>query len=84
MRLWPVTGPGHRELSPCGKPVQHREQRGRRPHRDADLAAGVDLTLDDVDLPNRCITMAGHRQRLGELTRVAQDHHVADQYGPCA
>jgi integrase len=27
-----------------------------------------DLTLDDLDLPNRRITIAGHRQRLGELT----------------
>jgi hypothetical protein len=27
-----------------------------------------DLTLDDVDVPNRRITTAGHRQRLGELT----------------
>jgi len=26
------------------------------------------LTLDDVDLPNRRITLAGHTQRLGELT----------------
>lgn len=26
------------------------------------------LTLDDLDLPNRRITIAGHRQRLGELT----------------
>jgi hypothetical protein len=31
-------------------------------------AAIRDLTLDDVDLPNRRITIAGHRQRLGELT----------------
>ena len=27
-----------------------------------------ELTLDDVDLPGRRITIAGHRQRLGELT----------------
>jgi site-specific recombinase XerD len=26
------------------------------------------LTLDDLDLPNRRITLAGHNQRLGELT----------------
>jgi hypothetical protein len=25
------------------------------------------LTLDDVDLPNRRITLAGHRQRMGDL-----------------
>ncbi len=31
-------------------------------------AAIRDLTLDDVDLPNRRITIAGHRQRLSELT----------------
>jgi hypothetical protein len=31
-------------------------------------AAICGLTLDDVDLPNRRITIAGHRQRLGELT----------------
>ncbi len=29
------------------------------------------LTLDDIDLPNRRITIAGHRQRLGELTHNA-------------
>jgi len=28
-----------------------------------------ELTLDDIDLPSRRITLAGHRQRLGELTR---------------
>jgi hypothetical protein len=27
-----------------------------------------ELTLDDIDLPSRRITIAGHRQRLGELT----------------
>ncbi len=27
-----------------------------------------ELTLDDIDLPSRRITLAGHRQRLGELT----------------
>ncbi len=31
-------------------------------------AAIRDLTLDDLDLPNRRITIAGHHQRLGELT----------------
>jgi len=31
-------------------------------------AAIRDLTLDDLDLPNRRITLAGHSQRLGELT----------------
>jgi integrase len=31
-------------------------------------AAIRDLILDDLDLPNRRITIAGHRQRLGELT----------------
>ena len=31
-------------------------------------AAIRDLTLDDLDLPSRRITIAGHRQRLGELT----------------
>ena len=31
-------------------------------------AAIRDLTLDDLDLPNRRITIGGHRQRLGELT----------------
>jgi len=30
-----------------------------------------ELTLDDIDLPSRRITIAGHRQRLGELTRHA-------------
>ena len=30
-----------------------------------------ELTLDDIDLPNRRITLAGHRQRLGELTHNA-------------
>jgi integrase len=30
-----------------------------------------ELTLDDIDLPGRRITLAGHRQRLGELTRDA-------------
>ena len=30
-----------------------------------------ELTLDDIDLPSRRITIAGHRQRLGELTRNA-------------
>ena len=30
-----------------------------------------ELTLDDIDLPSRRITLAGHRQRLGELTRHA-------------
>lgn len=29
------------------------------------------LTLDDLDLPNRRIIIAGHRQRLGELTHRA-------------
>ena len=28
-----------------------------------------ELTLDDIDLPSRRITLAGHRQRLGDLTR---------------
>jgi len=30
-----------------------------------------ELTLDDIDLPNRRVTLAGHRQPLGELTRNA-------------
>ena len=30
-----------------------------------------ELALDDIDLPNRRITIAGHRQPLGELTRNA-------------
>jgi hypothetical protein len=30
-----------------------------------------ELILDDIDLPSRRITIAGHRQRLGELTRNA-------------
>ena len=30
-----------------------------------------ELTVDDIDLPGRRITIAGHRQRLGELTRNA-------------
>jgi integrase len=30
-----------------------------------------ELTLDDIDLPSRRIIIAGHRQRLGELTRNA-------------
>jgi len=30
-----------------------------------------ELTLEDIDLPGRRITLAGHRQRLGELTRGA-------------
>ena len=30
-----------------------------------------ELTLDDIDLPSRRITIAGHRQPLGELTRNA-------------
>jgi hypothetical protein len=29
------------------------------------------LTLDDIDLPNRHVILAGHRQRLGEFT-----HHT--------
>jgi integrase len=29
------------------------------------------LTLDDIDLPNRRVTLAGHRQPLGELTHDA-------------
>ena len=36
--------------------------------RAARWAAIRDRTLNDVDLPNRRITIAGHRQRLGELT----------------
>ena len=28
-----------------------------------------ELTLDDIDLPNRRITLAGHRRPLGSLTR---------------
>jgi len=36
------------------------------------------LTLDNLDLPNRRITIAGHNQRLGELTlhalRARLDH----------
>jgi hypothetical protein len=39
------------------------------------LAAGPkairELTPDDIDLPSRRITIAGHRQRPGELTRNA-------------
>jgi integrase len=39
------------------------------------------LTLDDVDLPNRRITMAGHPQRLGEMTdrtlRIWLEHRHA-------
>ena len=34
-------------------------------------AAIRDLTLDDLDLPNQRITIAGHPQRLGELTGQA-------------
>jgi integrase len=30
-----------------------------------------ELTLDDIDLPNRRVILAGHRQRLGELTHNA-------------
>jgi integrase len=30
-----------------------------------------DLTLDDIDLPNRRITIAGHPQRLGDLSHKA-------------
>jgi integrase len=30
-----------------------------------------ELTLDDIDLPSRRISIAGHRQPLGELTRNA-------------
>jgi integrase len=30
-----------------------------------------ELTLDDIDLPGRRITLAGHRQPLGEFTRSA-------------
>jgi hypothetical protein len=29
------------------------------------------LTLDDLDLPNRRVTIAGHPQRLGDLSHVA-------------
>lgn len=40
-----------------------------------------DLTLDDLDLPNRRITIAGHSQRLGEITyralRAWMDHRRA-------
>jgi hypothetical protein len=35
-------------------------------------AAIRDLSLDDLDLPNRRITIAGHPQRLGELTCAAR------------
>ena len=31
----------------------------------------LDLTLDDIDLPNRRITIAGHSQRLGDLSHQA-------------
>jgi hypothetical protein len=30
-----------------------------------------ELTLDDIDLPSRRITLAGHQQPLGDLTRSA-------------
>jgi hypothetical protein len=44
-------------------------------------AAIRDLTLDDLDLPNRRITIAGHSQRLGEITyrvlRAWLDHRRA-------
>ena len=30
-----------------------------------------ELTLEDIDLPSRRISIAGHRQPLGELTRNA-------------
>ena len=30
-----------------------------------------DLTLDDLDLPSRRITIAGHPQRLGDLSHKA-------------
>jgi hypothetical protein len=47
--------PGHRPGS-----------RARRPAR-----AIRELTLEDIDLPSRRISIAGHRQPLGELTRDA-------------
>ena len=37
----------------------------------AGLGAIRELTLDDIDLPSRRISIAGHRQPLGELTRDA-------------
>lgn len=41
------------------------------------------MLLDDLDLPNRRITIAGHAQRLGELTDRAL-HAWLDQRGAIA
>jgi hypothetical protein len=35
------------------------------------VSTATEFTLDDIDLPNRRLTIAGHRQPLGELTHNA-------------
>ena len=57
-----AAGAGGRDSRPapgrCSEPAVHA----------ARSQAIRELTLDDIDLPSRRITIAGHRQRLGELT----------------
>jgi hypothetical protein len=50
----------------CPAPGHRASGRARRPPR-----AIRERTLDDIDLPGRRITLAGHRQPLGDLTRNA-------------
>ena len=57
--------PGRRTGGRQPRPAADRRP-GRRPRRP--LGAIRELTLDDLDLPNRRITIAGHRQPLGEFT----------------
>jgi hypothetical protein len=56
-----VTARHHREFSPYGEPVLHREQRRRRTRRNADLAVGV------LNMPVRCLDRdpKGTRDLLG-------------------
>lgn len=68
----------------CGEPLPPGGRRDRRycnnkcrawasitPPHAARPAAIRQLLLDDLDLPNRRITIAGHTQRLGDLTHRA-------------
>lgn len=38
------------------------------------------LTLDDLDIPNGRITLAGRQERLGDLTRTALLAYLADRH----
>jgi len=63
--------PGHRAVEQAAaRPAQRLIVALAAVHA-ARWGAICDLTLDDLDLPNRRITIAGHRQRLGELTHRA-------------